>query len=89
MHDTCMHALNCVYIYLKLSSFIRVLFSRAAVDCGVLQPPLNGQVMVFGTTLGSQALYNCDEGYILLGSTSRVCESNGRWSGDEPECSGG
>lgn len=61
---------------------------HAAVDCGVLEPPLNGKVMLMGTTVGSLALYNCDLGHILLGSAMRKCDANGEWSGSEPVCGG-
>lgn len=60
----------------------------AAVDCGLLEPPLNGQVMVMGTTLGSRAMYTCNPGYILLGSATRRCKASGLWCGSEPTCSG-
>lgn len=60
----------------------------AGVDCGLLEPPLNGQVMAMGTTLSSRAMYTCNRGYILLGSATRSCQANGLWSGSEPTCSG-
>ena len=60
----------------------------AAVDCSLLEPPLNGQVMVMGTTLGSRAHYSCDLGYVLLGSVVRTCGPDGLWSNLEPLCSG-
>ena len=60
----------------------------AGVDCGLLEPPQNGQVMVMGTTLGSRAMYTCNSGYVLLGSVTRRCEADGTWSGSEPTCSG-
>lgn len=44
--------------------------------------------MVMGTTFGSRAHYSCDPGYTLLGSVTRTCESDGRWSGSDPRCSG-
>ena len=60
----------------------------AGVDCGLLEPPLNGQVMAMGTTLSSRAMYTCNPGYILLGSATRSCQASGLWSGSEPTCSG-
>lgn len=35
---------------------------------------------------GSVVEYFCDEGYKLLGSTQRICRSDGKWDGTEPEC---
>ena len=31
-------------------------------------------------------VYKCDEGYSLIGPSKRVCQSNGKWSGEEPLC---
>ena len=57
------------------------------VDCMVLPDPDNGEVdLSNGTTFGSIAVYNCNEGLILLGSDTRVCQADGVWSGDPPTC---
>ena len=64
------------------------LFHVTAVDCGLLLSPLNGQVLLLqGTVFGASAMYNCDEGFVLLGVTVRRCEANGEWSATEPTCS--
>ena len=55
------------------------------MDCGSLSIS-HGAVVVEMTTLGSVALYSCDRGFTLVGSDSRTCEANGRWSGEEPLC---
>ena len=59
----------------------------AALDCGVLSSPLNGNVTIIGGTVypNGQAIYNCDIGYNLNGSMNRSCLVNG-WSGDDPMC---
>ena len=62
--------------------------SSAAVQCGNLSSPLNGQVNVEGNTFGSQANYSCSEGYVLNGNSTRMCQSDGQWSGSEPTCEG-
>ena len=31
-------------------------------------------------------VYKCDEGYSLIGPSTRVCQSSGNWSGEEPVC---
>ena len=58
----------------------------AAVPCGQLTDPMNGQVTVSGTTEGSIATYTCDEGFTLSGSTSQTCGSNGTWRPAAPVC---
>lgn len=63
-----------------------------AVDCGRLDSPSNGRVVMQptpdSTTLNSIASYFCDEGFILLGAPVRACLQNGVWSGIAPTCMG-
>lgn len=40
-------------------------------------------------SVGSLAEYNCSEGFLLMGVTTRVCQMNGTWSEDVPVCLGG
>ena len=56
------------------------------VDCGVLNAPLYGQISLTGTSVGSQALYKCDRGFVLIGNDLRTCKKNGEWSGVAPKC---
>ncbi|KAL0993934.1 hypothetical protein UPYG_G00115720 [Umbra pygmaea] len=39
--------------------------------------------------VNNKTTYECYSGYTLRGSSSRVCQSNGKWSGDTPICSSG
>ena len=55
-------------------------------DCGDPGAPQNGRVDVSSTSIGSTAQYVCTEGYTLRGLKSRLCQQNGDWSGDVPEC---
>ena len=59
----------------------------STVDCGSLPNPVNGHVTLSGTSLGSTAHYICNPLYGVVGSTSRVCQSNGTWSKEESYCS--
>ena len=79
----CLHA--CVSVDVCMSEY--GLFS-IAVPCGTLNNPTNGQVNVEGNTFGSQANYSCSEGYVLNGNSTRMCQSDGQWSGSEPTCEG-
>ena len=57
------------------------------MDCG--QPGSaddNGDVIVDTTTFESTASYTCDEGYILTGSDSVICQADATWSDTAPEC---
>lgn len=42
--------------------------------------------MLMGTTLGSKAMYTCNIGFMLEGDMTRICQSNGQWSGEAPTC---
>ncbi|KAM3869183.1 complement factor B-like protease [Diretmus argenteus] len=37
--------------------------------------------------VNNETSYECYSGYTLRGSSTRVCQSNGKWSGDTPICS--
>lgn len=57
--------------------------------CDELSDPENGRVTLSGRTPNSVANYSCNEGFVLVGPSSRrVCEDTGLWTGAEPECIG-
>ena len=57
-----------------------------AVDCGDLDDPENGQVSLTGITFGSKAIYTCNDGFELVGSSVRMCLATGEWMGEAPVC---
>ena len=63
-------------------------------ECVALANPSNGKVEFSSPPLnGSEALYSCDEGYILSGEETVTCLSHlktvpGVWSRDPPICNG-
>ena len=56
------------------------------IDCGELDDPDYGQVKFISTTVGSEAIYSCNRGFILVGKDIRECLINGVWSGQAPTC---
>ena len=58
------------------------------VDCGDLLPPMNGVVIFNETAFASEAMYVCNEGFELNGSSVRICQSDNEWSESEPTCKG-
>lgn len=58
----------------------------SALDCIELTPPDNGEIRFIGKGFGAIARYSCSPGYILIGSVSRTCKSDGVWSGETPVC---
>ena len=63
-----------------------------AVICVTPTNPINGMVTLpSGLSIGSAgtlAVYSCDFGYALNGSSTRTCQSDGTWSGAAPTCEG-
>lgn len=75
------------FTHYSLSVFSLVVYSIVSViDCGSLEPPDFGTIELTGTTFGSFATYSCQQGYVLIGSPTRVCQANGEWSGSAPIC---
>ena len=56
--------------------------------CKSLVPPPRGLILFSdGNRFGSEAAYECSEGYNLEGGDNvRKCGINGHWSGIEPFC---
>ena len=60
--------------------------THVVVDCFTLTDPMHGQVNLTQAVFGAVANYSCKGGYILMGPTSRTCQSNGNWTEDAPLC---
>ena len=72
-----------------LSIILSVTFSfHAARNCGVLDIPVNGSITGSKTTFPSKLHFSCDDGFILRGSTTRQCLTDGTWSGNDTSCEG-
>ncbi|XP_047126957.1 sushi, von Willebrand factor type A, EGF and pentraxin domain-containing protein 1 isoform X1 [Hydra vulgaris] len=59
------------------------------VDCGHPtgnQIMKNGEIHMSKTTYLAHALFYCQPGYLIVGSTERICQANGNWSGNVPVC---
>lgn len=60
------------------------------VDCGPINTQIeNGRLIHLNqsqTTFGSQVKYVCYEDYVLVGTDSRQCQADGKWSGKAPYC---
>ena len=68
---------------------ILTLLPSIVLDCGSLPDPSNGAVQVSTTTVGGQATYQCNTGFVLVGATTRTCQASGlsaQWSDSAPQC---
>ena len=63
-----------------------ILFLLAAVECPILEPPKDGNVLFTSVRFGTVATYTCHPGFTLIGNEERTCLESGLWSGNEPSC---
>lgn len=63
-------------------------FHALAASCPALHAPADGRK--FGTKylVDHEVHFACDPGFQLLGSSTRMCQANGSWTGQEPRCAG-
>lgn len=74
-------------IFYALKGIIILLFNAVAIDCGGLSFPVNGEARISpNSKLGGLAIYKCRFGYELIGTDTRICQSDGRWSSRSPAC---
>ncbi|XP_021466930.1 complement factor B/C2 isoform X4 [Oncorhynchus mykiss] len=68
-----------------------VIYRLAVMTCPDPSELRNGEVspVLLQYVVGAQTTYECHDGYAFAGSASRVCQSNGKWSGDTPICDHG
>ncbi|XP_076821841.1 sushi, von Willebrand factor type A, EGF and pentraxin domain-containing protein 1-like isoform X2 [Clavelina lepadiformis] len=53
--------------------------------CPELESPDYGRIHG-NRTYGSEVTYTCNDGYVLVGSSTRRCRSDKKWSGSAPYC---
>ena len=57
-----------------------------AIFCPDLDQPQYGSVRIIRKNIGGKAVYKCNYGYKLYGSTFRKCLHSGIWGGSQPTC---
>ena len=75
----CIFYIQCIILSIHISPV-------ATLTCSVLDDPTDGSVQYSSVDVGSVAEYTCNEGFLLEGATTRVCQTDGSWSGDTPTC---
>ena len=67
--------------------YVSVVLGIAAIDCGTVEAPENGEVSFSSTTYNSTAYFSCNDGYVLVGNETVTCLASGIWSLDaSAEC---
>ena len=64
------------------------LCALAEITCPDLPDPDNGIVDIQDNTPSGMAIYRCNPGLSLIGSSRRMCNEDGMWSGEPPTCQG-
>ena len=79
------YLLNTLFMFSK--DVANVYITVLVVDCGDPGMPAYAERKGSNTTYLSKFKYFCNPGYLITGSTERVCQANGTWSGTYPTCS--
>lgn len=75
------------YIYYVLNNLNNLSSIYLVVQCPTVSKPVNGLVTcTSGANYNSLCRFVCDEGFEMRGSTTRVCQDNGQFSGVQPIC---
>ena len=56
------------------------------IRCPDLENPANGVVDDGDNLPGTRAVYKCNDGFRLVGSSKRLCQRDGTWDGRAPVC---
>ena len=81
--------IDCLIVNCHYSLFVCDNVSCAVVRCTseVLMNPVNGHVITTqGIIFESVAMYDCNEGFAVIGDQTRTCGADGEWTGSAPEC---
>ena len=73
-------------IVLTTSITFLFILSNTAVSCPVINDPPDGRIHQPDRSYLAVATVVCDEGYIRLNESDRVCQGNNTWSGKAGSC---
>lgn len=64
------------------------LFGPSAVQCETPDNPENGKVIYTTKSYNSVVTYECNYGFMIVGSATRRCGPDKKWTDEKPECRG-
>ena len=90
-HSAIRHNIGRVSISISKWPMKEIFFLKlyiAVVNCSALTPPANGTVSppscLSRSTYGQTCSFSCNTpGYVLEGTSARVCDKNGEWTGNK------
>lgn len=56
------------------------------ITCPSVLPPDNGFIAVDSNSYGEAMVFDCNEGFSIDGNDTLLCEEDGEWNGDMPQC---
>ncbi|XP_041475001.1 sushi, von Willebrand factor type A, EGF and pentraxin domain-containing protein 1-like isoform X1 [Lytechinus variegatus] len=56
------------------------------ITCPPVLPMDNGFIAVKSSSNGESMVFDCNEGFSMVGNNTLLCEGDGQWSGDIPRC---
>ena len=77
---------TCYIFHVDKSCSLRDLSPSLVEENRVCGSVSGGGVCYSGDSVGSVAVYFCDDGSTLEGDTTRECLSSGLWNGSTPQC---
>ncbi len=72
----------------KVNALVFHLVCTEVISCPEPGALANGDTRWMDVSEGSEVSYSCSVGFQLVGSETRVCQSDSTWSGTEPICKG-
>lgn len=71
-----------------ITSAVLYISASAAKFCGDPGTPSKGRREGRSFIFKSEVTFSCSASYVLVGSTTRMCQDDGTWSGSQPRCIG-
>ena len=62
------------------------LFSFLSVTCGIILVDTSGSVSLASDGMVTIAMFNCSDGYTLVGDATLRCNTDGNWNNAFPIC---
>ena len=91
LHSPTVHA--CIIIICYTYMYVPIyIYIYTDIKCGNLSTPSNGRIMSCSSGRvgvgyeGDTCSFTCNTGYELTGSDTRICQSDGSWSGIDSVC---
>ena len=73
-----------MFSYIGMLESVTLFCTPPVVTCPALDDPTDGSLQYSSVDVGAEARYSCNEGFLLEGAPTRVCQTDASWSGEVP-----